>query len=170
MIKNTSFTLVTSLDYVSIGPVRTMTHALLLESGDDEFFKCERHRLRGFSVEACLPTFDLDLPTGEFTMIDAQSQHVFIGSNGNLKPLVSGARMRFAGFDHDIQLIALYRSTLDVCRLPSSTDYIELWRELAARVAHHWIWPNMPVINLQPTARARIIAGRPEYPITSVKS
>ncbi len=161
------FTLITSIDYVCIGPVRTFTHALLVESTSDGFLREGiRHRLRGFTVHASSPTFDLELPTCEFTLTDARSGNLFIGGDDQLRPLFSGSIMRFPGLAHDIELIAKYRSNIDVLRLPDGTEYDALWLELERRVAHHWTAPFMPRIEHRSANMVRGEVGRPSFPVT----
>jgi hypothetical protein len=59
------YALFVNLSYVTIGDVRTYSHAVLLQQGEDPTkargtaARCE---LRGFLTDPALPTFDLIVP------------------------------------------------------------------------------------------------------------
>lgn len=164
------FTLITGIDYVSIGNVRTFSHALVVETSAGFLKDGPRHRLRGFMVAATMPTFDVELPCHEFSLTDAASRDVFIGDDDDEpRPLMTGAIMRFPGLDKEIQLIASYRSAIEVLRLPDGTEYDALYTELASRVAHHWSALDMPAVVFHPASVVRQFHGRPKFPVTKTK-
>lgn len=141
------YTLITNLDYVVIGGVRTYTHALLVERGDSLFSPDEpQYKLRGFGTDPALPTFDTVIPTDEFELVAAQSSAVFVGGDGEPRPLFGGAIMRIAGV-LEVQLIAANgsRQPIDVHRFPEDAGVDAVWDMLGRKVAEHWHAPNMPL-------------------------
>jgi hypothetical protein len=156
------YTLITNLDYVVIGAVRTYTHALLVERGDSVFNRGEpQYKLRGFGTDPALPTFDMVIPTDEFELVAAQSNAIFVGGDGEPRPLFGGAIMRIAGAP-EIQLIAAggSRQPIDVHRFSEDTHVDAVWELLSRKVAEHWSAPNMPLLQWVSSAAVRQALGR----------
>lgn len=159
------YTLITNLDYVTVNGIRTFTHALLAERTDSIFDHDKpQHKLRGFSTDPSLPTFDTVIPTDEFDLVPAQSGHLFIGGDGEPRPLLGGAIMKIVGAP-DVQLIAGVnsREPIDVHRFPEDTHVDMVWEMLSRKVAEHWTAPNMPLPQWMPSAAVRsMIRTRPQ--------
>lgn len=147
------YTLITNLDYVVIGGVRTRTHALLVSRTEGLFAREQpEFKLRGFSTDPSLPTFDAWLQTDEYELVDAVDRSaVFVGGNGKPEPLFSGAIMIIAG-GPNAQLIrgANSNRAIDVHRFPDGTNNTEVWPMLEEKVAEYWTQDCcMPVANWQ---------------------
>lgn len=156
------YTLITNLDYVVIGGVRTYTHALLVERGDSLFNPDEpQYKLRGFGTDPALPTFDAVIPTDEFELVAAQSNAIFVGGDGEPRPLFGGAIMRIVGVP-EIQLIAAggSRQPIDVHHFSEDTYVDAVWELLSRKVAEHWSAPNMPLLQWVSSAAVRQALGR----------
>lgn len=141
------YTLITNLDYVVIGGVRTYTHALVVVRVDDIINPDEPQcQLRGFGTDPALPTFDTVIPTDEFELVAAQSNAIFVGGDGEPRPLFGGAVMRIAGAP-EVQLVAASgsRQPIDVHRFPEDTPVDAVWDMLGRKVAAYWTAPNMPL-------------------------
>lgn len=155
------YTLITNLDYVIVGQVRTSSHALLVESCEHPLMRGEaRHQLRGFCTTPSVPTFDIDIPSYEFSLEDAASHNIMTLRHGEDEPtpLMHGAIMHIPGFV-DVQLIAGVNSRrgLDVKRYPDNTDIGQVWADLELKVLEYWEAPNIMVPQWHPAATLRAI-------------
>jgi len=156
------YTLITNLQFVTLQGVRTHTHALLI-SRTESFFErgTPKFELRGFVSNAAMPSFDAVIPTDEYRLVDAASQHMVIGGDGEMRPLSSGAIMEIEGFA-PVQLVKMtYKPNLplDVQRLPDGTDISRVWTKLEENVARYWQSPNMPVCQYLPAEHVRRTLG-----------
>lgn len=95
------YVLITNLDYVTIGPVRTHCDALLLDQPGDLSGFGQSCKVRGFGPDPAWDVFDYflrDLTEVRYTLEGAESQGVqFIGASGVPGPLMRGAILRIEG-------------------------------------------------------------------------
>lgn len=159
---NDRYTLITNLDYVVVGNVRTYTHALLVERSASVFCRDEmQYKLRGFGTSPSLPTFDVIIPIDDFELVPASSAAIFIGNDGESRPLFGGAIMKIAGMV-EVQLIAANgsRDPIDVQRFGEGTHIDVVWQALEVKVAQHWHAPNMPLPQWVPSQSVRAMHWR----------
>lgn len=105
------YVLITNLDSVNIGAVRTFTNALLLVD-DGENHLGPRYRARGFHNEAGNPTFDVALPSIDYTVTQDPIPAAFAGMKVN-SPESRGGHFTFKatkGAAHSPAAV-----TLDLC-------------------------------------------------------
>jgi hypothetical protein len=137
-------TLFTNLEYVTIQPVRTMCHALLLTREEPLFRRTDqkagpfpdRCMLKGFGTEAAWPVFDLLLPSISFSQAAAESTNMqMMKSDGTLAPLMSGSVLQFEG-GPEVQLVSgsYCGKPIRVDTFPSGTDITEIYELLQSRV------------------------------------
>ena len=148
------FVLFTNLDYVSIGPVRTQSHALLLQEGDFFAGMGLRRQARGFGTESSWPVFDIDLSTIEYEIQPAKSPHIFISdAHPEPRPLSTGAILKVG--DVSMQLWACDSDRdIDVWTIEGehgARTILKVWDHLATSVALHWTAPNMPRLDWIPS-------------------
>jgi hypothetical protein len=154
------YALLTNLDYVILGGVRTYTHALLVVREKEPLDERRpRYQLRGFLTHSSLPVFDSVVPSDEFELVPAHSDQFWVESeaeDGRHRPLFRGAILRIAGAP-DVHLIAEVNSSdpIDVHRFPEETDVATVWRLLEEKVAAHWTGPNMPLPHWVPAEAVR---------------
>lgn len=157
------YTLITNLEFVSIGGVRTFTNALLLCESPGHFQpEVLDRRIRGFGTDPAWPTFDLmEVKSLEYTLVDARSSAVVIGHDGQMRPLCSGAIMQFADGGPEIRLVTCAREAplrFDQFETnPEAPDdhvILRVWEVLPRRVAQFW-HPNtyMPRLTWGPPRR-----------------
>ncbi len=89
------YTLITNLQYVSIGEVRTFCYALLVEENEGLSRGSTMFKVRGFGTDPAWPVFDIFLKNSEYRLADACSPHVFIGCDGEMRPMALGYIMQF---------------------------------------------------------------------------
>lgn len=141
--------LITNLDYVTIGPVRTFTHALLLaDTRDKALGSC---RARGFSTDPTLPTFDIEIPSIDHTLELVQSNNLFIRHDGEARPRCSGAILTFADNGPVLQLVTCTQERfLDVYTFEEEDGYDIIWRRLREMTRKYWHAPYMPRVQWGP--------------------
>lgn len=160
------YTLITNLRYVVFNDVfndvRTHTRAVLLEEYPEDIPGTTkdgtRRRMRGFGIDPAWPVFDLSLDSLEHTIEVAETRDVFIGAGDEVKPLGSGAIMRFKGErGPTIQLwVEDDDKPIDIRKIEGSHEVIhEVWRALSVRTAQYWVAPYMPRLTHVPVAVAR---------------
>lgn len=169
------FVLITNLETVTIGAVRTWSHALLLQDdGADERHRLggPRFRARGFSYDAATPTFDMALESIDYTIEPASSPHWFIGDSGEAKPLSRGGIMRIQApvLDREVemQLVAEIGNEepldIEVFERPagdkSGRFYSEtLWPTLERKIVQYWHAPFFLARTQVPVEQARYALG-----------
>ena len=150
------YTMFTNLDWVTVNGVRTWTHALILEEGPHMFGGVKRS-LRGLGVDPAWPVFDLNVPSIEYTLVDAQSQSVLLTDSepSGQRPLCSGAIMQLKD-GPELQLIVRdHKQPLDIKTFEGTwgdrvtTD--RLWAHMQSRIPRYWNAPNMPALLWGPT-------------------
>ncbi len=144
------FVLITNLQYVSIGPVRTHCYALLLSEGVHFFDETKRRcQMRGFLTDPALETFDMDIPSIEFTSDAAASGHVFVGGDGEVRPLFSGGIFKIAADGPTVSLVKDDdRADFDIQRFEGPRDespILRVWAVLQPKVRQYWRAPFMLV-------------------------
>jgi len=154
---NSTYVLITNLSYVTVGSVRTMTHALLLCAEPSPFDRGNlRYQARGFGTEAAWPVFDLELPSIEYTLTDPQDFGVFVGT-GTARPLFSCAMLRIKDGPDILLTIDDYRRPIDIEHFEFDREIDDeigdVWRALAAKVADYWHAPHMPGLVWGPPAQ-----------------
>lgn len=159
------FILITNLSTVTIGPVRTFTHALLLEETEGLFRdSARRYRARGFGTEGSAPIFDMDVPSLDYTIGPVQGGGpIFIGvTDSRPRHLFHVAKLDLG----DVTLILGVEDpsrTLDIQEWSGTPDtrvILEVWKALPEKVAMYWSAPAMPVQAFLPVRQAREIALR----------
>jgi hypothetical protein len=149
------FRLITNLDFVICGPVRTFSHALVLQTGPGLFDREKpEYRIRGFTTDASSPTFDIHVKSIEYTADQAASRDVFIGNDGEPRPLMSGAIFKFADGGPELQLVTSdYKRPLDIMDFEGEPR--QCWDMLLLKAAEYWTGPNMPTLRWLPAASVR---------------
>lgn len=142
------YILFTNLNYVTIGSVRTSSHALLLSQreaflarGTPEFI------LAGFAIDASIPTFDIRVPSIEYKLEDAASSNIaMLHDDGSIKPLCSGAILTIEGFE-PIQLVSHTRDQPIHVDIFAGEDAAQRAQSvLPLRVHQFWAAPGMPAV------------------------
>ena len=137
------YVLITNLSYVTVGDVRTDTHALLLEEWSEELKALPRRRIRGFGPDAAWPVFDIiTVPSVAYALTAAAASSAWLQLNG-------GPRLNLYVSDQS--------KPIDVLAFTPGTDIEEVWRVLPQKVAAYW-WPsytNMPRLVWVPSAAVR---------------
>ncbi len=143
------YVLFTNLTYVTVGPVRTRSCALLLAE-DKEPLLGPRCRARGFGTEAAWPVFDMTIPTIAHELVPARSSVMIYGDAGP-SPLMTGAILRVPG-GPDFHLVASDDAhPVDVSRYEGDEHTIlKVWPALEAKVARYWVRPAMPRLTFLP--------------------
>lgn len=148
-------TVISNLEYVAIGGVRTHTHAIVVR--DVAYPPAEgQYRMLGFGTSTITSTFDVDVPSGEFQLTDAVSPLIMVdGENGGIRPLFRGAILRIPGWSQELHLIADVNSTspIDVTRV--DLEVSRLWRLVDRKIAEHWSAPYLPIPITRPTEIVR---------------
>jgi hypothetical protein len=144
--------LITNLEDVTIGAVRTYTNALLLEDGGDDH-SGPRFRARGFHNEPGNPTFDMVLPSLDYNIVEASSHTYFLTGEGAVRPLARGGVVTFQAPGRDklaevsMQLCATIGNDLplDIERWEgkdkNSRAYTAFWDMLSKKVVRYYIPP-----------------------------
>lgn len=155
------YVLFVNLDYVTIGDVRTNSHALLLLQEDDPTKPrgtAARSMLRGFMTDPALPTFDLVVPgfEHELTRIPPPSWIPRV-DDGEIRE----AFLRGPGWRDDIVLSVSVISDLGIRTIsfPDDTPIERVWRTLVREVAASWAAPRMPVKHFEDAEAVRRILG-----------
>lgn len=149
------YILITNLNWVTIGPVRTNTHALLLE--DAVLLGDRQCKVRGFGTDAAWPVFDIFLKSIEHELVDAQG-NVHMLKEDKLVPLITGALLRLKN-GPELQLVTCNRSRpLDIQTFESEggdRKILEVWEVLERKVPEYWDAPNMPLLSWQRAENVR---------------
>lgn len=156
------YVLLTNIDYVVVGPVRTMTHALLLEEFHDFLTGGLRRRIRGFGPDPAWPVFDMESPSIEFTLTDAKGRDIFIGNDGEEKPLISGAILQVEGGPRLELWVSDPKWPIRVDEFEGHSEerpILRVWVVLPLRVASFWNAPNMPNLVWGPSPREKMQVG-----------
>lgn len=178
------YVLITNLQYVTIGPVRTNAYALLLEervepfalaqSGvpsprdrDESFTWPKRYTMRGFGADSAWPVFNMIIPTIGFTAEDAEGGPICLDDDDKLgvaaitgKPrneprrLASGAVLQITGGPAVELVVCDHEQPLSIEHF-DGVSIAEVWDALPVRVAKYWRWPNMPTLQWMPSAHVR---------------
>lgn len=142
--------LFTNLEYVTVGPVRTMCYALLLEKSVifEENYKWV---VRGFGTEAAWPVFDMSFSDEiDFTTEPQQVSHPSgqkFQPSGRMTLKITDKR---EGKSEELALLA------HNLKKPISVEFFRdvevpwLWRHLASRVRDCWQPPHMPSLRWGP--------------------
>ena len=141
------YVLFVNLSYVTIGDVRTFSHALLLQQEEDPTKArgtAARCQLRGFMTDPALPTFDLIVPgfKHELSRIPAPSWIPMLDDGEIREAVLRGPEWR-----HDIVLSAQVNSDLGIQTIlfPAGVPIDQVWRTLVREVAASWADPGMPI-------------------------
>jgi hypothetical protein len=139
-----------NLEYVIINDVRTYTHALLLEEGPHVFGGVKR-QLRGFGLDPSWCIFDIQVPSIEYTLTDAQSNAViFSASNPQGRPMASGAIMDLKDGPSVQLLVNDQKHPLDIKTFEGTWGdkftIDEVWAYLTSRAPHYWNAPGIPTL------------------------
>ena len=138
------YVLFVNLSYVTIGDVRTNSHALLLQQGEDPTKPrgtAARSMLRGFMTDPALPTFDLVVPSFEHELVRIPPPWwIPRADDGEIL-------LRGPGWREDIVLSAQVVSDLGIrmVAFPDDTPIDRVWETLVREVAASWAAPAMPV-------------------------
>lgn len=156
------YVLFTNLEWVTIGPVRTFTHALLLE--DAEGLPRQRQcKVRGFGTDPAWPTFDLFVKSVAHELVDAQGNLFKIEEDG-LVPLVTGAILKLED-GPEIELVTQDRSRpLDVVTFEGKAGertILRVWDALQRKVVDYWDEGlNVPLLSWQRASHVKQALGR----------
>jgi hypothetical protein len=153
------YVLFVNLSYVTIGNVRTYSHALLLQEDDPTKARnAARCRLRGFLTDPALPTFDLNVPDFEHALSRiSPPSWIPMPDDGEIREAVlCGPRWR-----DDIVLSAQVGSDLGIqtVSFPDDVSIDLVWRALVRGVAASWAAPRMPIKHFEDAAQVRRILG-----------
>ncbi len=169
------YTLLSNLDSVVVSgafcSVRAHACALLVVRQPSPFDDEQpQYLLRGFHTQASLPTFSLEMPTDEFTLIDAHDPTFMVsvgnaiagqqeGRPGKMRPLFSGAIMRWACAEPapSISLITDVNSPhgIDVHRFAAGTAISDVWPAMERKIVQYWTAPFFPIVKTLPIGRVR---------------
>ena len=157
------YTLLTNLDYVVASGVRTYTSALLVVREPSPFDERRpRHLIRGFRTQASLPTFDLEVPSDEFTLVDAHNPSFLVASEASgepPRPLLREAIVRWAGMERhpDVSLVVDVNSPhgIDVHRFAAETPILQVWAVMERKIIQYWTAPFFPIVDTLPIDRVR---------------
>jgi hypothetical protein len=144
------YVLITNLQFVSIGIVRTHCNALLLEEWDADMLSNMpngglRQRIRGFGTEPTWPVFDMASPTIEYTLEAAASSNIMIASqDGGLRPLLFGNVMQIKGFNGPRLDLVLSDNSKPLDVETFEGDIAKVWDVLPEKVSRYWHAPYMP--------------------------
>lgn len=139
------YTLFTNLDWVTIGPVRTFTHALLLQ--DAEGLPRERQcKVRGFGTDSAWPTFDIFVESLEYELTDAQGNLFKLEDDGSTTAVITGAIMQIKDGPR-LDLVTCDRKRpLDIEVFEGERRVQDVWAALQRKVPEYWDAPNMPTL------------------------
>jgi len=138
-------TLITNLNWVSLNGIRTYTHALLLTEGKAMFGDETRYQLRGFGTDPAWPTFDVDVPSLDHTLLDARGNAVMItDACPGGEPLITGSILQFKDGPRVDCITEARGKPLRFDRFEGSI--LQVWAILPARVREFWSAPNMPTL------------------------
>lgn len=158
-MKPNPVTLITNLEYVLVDGtgVRTHTHALVITQPDAEDLGQRlvgpHAVLRGFAYSHTNGTFDMHIPSGEYTTEAAASHGMqFLKDDGSTTPLVTGLLMRFK--DGPTLQLQRWCDAADTRPIhvetieadDSSELYRRLWTTLDDRIGEFWPREGMPVV------------------------
>jgi hypothetical protein len=159
--------LITNLGAVTIGDIRTYTHALLLiDTKGCDMARNGRFAARGFATEAGEPTFDMRLPSIDYTF-ELEPVPDFIKNTGGQVLSTRGTlHVKNTGGDpiNDVSMV-LACGSFDGRPIDFETFagddrdgrfYPSLWNRLQAKVAHYW---DAPYIMLRRQARIEEVRG-----------
>jgi len=148
------FILFTNLQSVTVGPVRTFTHALLLQ--DAEGLPRERQcKVRGFGTDSAWPTFDIFVKSIEYELADAQGNLFKLEDDGSTTALVTGAIMQVKD-GPQLQLVTCDRERpLDIEVFEGERRVQDVWAALQRKVPEYWTAPNMPTLQWMPAEVVR---------------
>ena len=148
------YTLFTNLECVTIGAVRTYTHALLL--CDDEGLPRRRQcKVRGFGTDPAWPTFDIFVDSLEYTMEDAQGNLFKLKDDGTTEAIITGAILKLKD-GPEIHLVAQNQEhSIDIQTFEGEDIIEDIWEVLKEKVPHYWDRPNMPLLAWRPASEIR---------------
>lgn len=160
--------LITNLGDVTIGDIRTYTHALLLTDNEGrDMGRNGRFAARGFATEAGEPTFDMRLPSIDYTFeLEPVPDHIK-AMGGQVLSMRGTLRVKNTGGDPigDVSIGLTSGSLLDGRPIDFETFagddrsprfYTSIWNRLQAKVAHYW---DAPYIMLRQQARIEQVRG-----------
>lgn len=155
------YVLITNLDWVTVGDVRTYTHALLLEQTrglgrDDVMFK-----VRGFGTDPAWPVFDIFVKSIDYDLTDAQGNLFKVEGDG-VVPVIMGAIMQLKDGTR-LDLVTCHRERpLDIQTWEGDSDerlILDVWEVLKRKVPEYWDAPNMPTLQWAPASLVRDLQG-----------
>lgn len=136
------YTLITNLRYVTIGEVRTYTNALLLS---DARGQCG---LRGFGVDPTWGTFDVTVPSLDYTVTDTQGRPLDQPRGGGFGNVFDCGNMQFAGGPHVHLWISDSKYPIQIS--PVYDNILDVWAVLPGLVRRYWKNSGMPSISWGP--------------------
>lgn len=155
------FILITNLNSVSIGPVRTCTHAFLLEETEGIFRSSSRvYRARGFGTEGSAPIFDIAIESLDYKIGPMSGAGPIIMGEGDPRPLFHIAKLTIGAVEMILGVEDSGRP-IDIQRWEGTAEertILKVWQALPLKVADYWSAPRMPIQEFLPPARARAIA------------
>ena len=140
------YTLFTNLNYVTIGPVRTNSYALLLCDGEGLPGR-RQCKVRGFGTDPAWPTFDIFVDSIEYTMHDAQGNLFKLKDDGSMEATIVGAILTLKD-GPKIEIVSNDRTrSIDIQTFEGESGVIlEVWEALKKKVPEYWAAPNMPTL------------------------
>jgi len=162
------YVLITNLDWVTIGQVRTFTHAVVLQQCKGLFEEVQ-YKVRGFGVDPAWPTFDIFVKSIDYELVDAQGNLFQLKDDGKLEASITGAIMKLED-GPEIELVTCDRKRpLDIEEFEGEEQegddrlVWKVWRTLEHKVPEYWTAPNMPTLHWRPAEliRAKYV-GYPE--------
>jgi hypothetical protein len=151
--------LFTNLDFVNldIAGVQMRTHAnVLILSETDGMFGSGQFRFTCYLHDLALPAFEMFLDNLEYRLeaADSRQSMQFIGNDGNVRPLASGAIMHLACRPSlKISLLAMEAESpirvdeIEKAQDEEMHDYTERVRAVFdVRVEQYWHYPGMSVV------------------------
>ncbi len=141
------YVLFVNLDYVTVGDVRTYSHALLLQQNEDPTKArgtATRCHLRGFITDPALPTFDLIVPGFEHELLRMPRPSQIPGKDDDQ---IRHATLGGPGWRGDIALSSSVNSSLGIRTIsfPDDAPIEQVWDTLVREVAAYWTAPRMPI-------------------------
>lgn len=151
------YVLFTNLEWVTIGNIRTYTHALLVDS--EGLPRQRQCKVRGFGTDPAWPTFDIFVDSVEYTLEDAQGNLFQLKEDGSTEALVRGGILKLKG-GPELRLTTQNReASLDIQTFEGEDLILGIWDILKKNVAKYWRDPNMPTLAWRSADTVRAFHG-----------
>jgi len=133
--------LITNLSAVLVNGVRTYTYALLLSELKGTT------QIRGFGTDSTWPTFDLFVPSLDYTLTNPQGE-IWNAPRPPGYPKFTGGIMQFVGGPRVDLWISNGSTSIRID--PAKANILDVWAVLPGLVRKFWIHSGIPTIQWGP--------------------